>query len=41
MRTWLKHPACGAFCSISFACGAFHFIKNLACGAFFSEKFSS
>jgi len=32
----LKNPACGAFCLISLACGALYFVKNLACGAFFS-----
>jgi len=38
MRTESKNPACGAFCLISLACGAFYFIENLACGAFFQEK---
>jgi len=30
--------ACGAFYLIGLACGAFRFIKNLVCGAFFSYK---
>jgi len=30
--------ACGGFIFIVLACGAFCFIKNLACGAFFSYK---
>jgi len=38
MRTWSKNLACGAFCLIRLACGAFYFIKNLACCAFFSYK---
>jgi len=38
IRTWSKNPACGAFCLISLACGAFYFTKNLACGAFFEQK---
>jgi len=33
--------ACGAFYLIGLACGAFCFIKNLACGAdFIHTKFS-
>jgi len=38
MSTWSKNPACGEFCLMSLACGAFCVIKNLACGAFFSKK---
>ena len=37
IRTWSKNPACGAFSSVSLACGAFWFIQNLTCGAYFSE----
>ena len=33
----VKNPACGAFCLMSLACGAFNFIKNLACGTFLSH----
>ena len=39
MRTASKILACGAFCLINLACGAIRFIKNLACGAFFSQSF--
>jgi len=38
MRTSSKNPACDEFCVISLACSDFNFIKNLACGAFFSLK---
>jgi len=33
-----KNLACGAICSIIFACGAMFSSKNLACGAFFCIK---
>jgi len=36
MRTWSKILACGAFCLINLAYGAFCFIQNLACGAILS-----
>jgi len=39
IRTASKILACCAFCLINLACGAFCFIKNLACGAFFSYCF--
>jgi len=38
-RTSSKISACGAFCLINLASGAFCFIKNLACGALFSIFF--
>jgi len=37
--TWSKNLACDAFYLISLACTAFCFIKNLACGAYFSYNF--
>jgi len=37
-QDWVKNQACGAFCLISLALGAFCFIENLACGACFSLK---
>jgi len=38
IRTLSKILDCVAFYLISLACSAFCFIKNLACGAFFSYK---
>jgi len=34
-----KNPACGSFCLINLACGAFIDIKNLACGACLAWKY--